>query len=213
MQTLHRKTFDHGTVLHQTPYPGIEHNSHSVEDLRKLTAQEGAEMLRQCIQRRTFVPPLQDVGWYQGKESATQPRPAPKITTEDRHIDWQTWSAAKILRRQQIIGPLWNTIDSPSQGQSRPKRIIWANGFKRVPQDVPHSLRPGCPVIAGVPSDIQQVLVPTCDRQVLAIKEIKIEGEVETKALTAMSRLGCITPLHEHNEGLSETHPSKLPLR
>jgi methionyl-tRNA formyltransferase len=109
LQTLHEKSFDHGTILAQTPKNGLAipfpyQCTH--KDLLEFITPKAAEMLVQGIKDRVFVPPLKDVGWYH----STNIHHATKITSQDRQIDWKSWPSLKVERYHRAIGRLWNNI-------------------------------------------------------------------------------------------------------
>lgn len=213
LQTLHPKNFDHGVILDQTSYPGFEHNSQNVDELKSITGQRGAEMLVQSIQKRTFVPPLRDVGWCNGNETAQSLRRAPKITTEDRHINWGSWSAAEILKRQQIIGPLWSIMEGSVGGQGHEKRIIWAQGFELAPENVHIFSRAGHPVIFAHHSKFPQIFIRTCDGITLTVNKIKIEGRRSSDAISSMVYAGMLTLPEDINKSSYQPTASISPLR
>src|SRR5204863_3216208 len=110
LQTLHPKKFDNGKILLQTPLPGLKIRKPtrcSVSDLFEMVSPEGANMLIQGIRERVFVPPLIDQGWYHGDVENVNFPLAPKVTPEDRHINWTSWDAETILRCQRVLGRLW----------------------------------------------------------------------------------------------------------
>ncbi|KAF2840836.1 putative methionyl-tRNA formyltransferase, partial [Patellaria atrata CBS 101060] len=110
VQTLHPKRFDHGVILAQTPYPGFDvtgSENFSAAELEANLAPIGGDMLVQTLRESLFVPPLQDLGWFQGDSSGVEFTHAPKITSGDKQVDWTTWSAEKILRYLRVLGSLW----------------------------------------------------------------------------------------------------------
>lgn len=192
LQTLHDKHFDHGTILKQTPPPGFEipnPESCTVSELLDLVSAKGARMLIDGIKSGVFVPPLEHAGWYraEGEQDLIH---AAKITTEDRHVDWENWTWAKINKRSRVLGPLWSTAttvpDVPG-GETRSfqqKRVILAS-MERVelPQGYdPSSLTPGLPFVEGTSpfekrQDGKGLYVFTRDGSLIRIKEMKVEGE------------------------------------
>ena len=112
LQTLHPKHFDQGAIVDQTPLPGIEIpkvDSIRLAELAALVAPLGAEMLRKNILSGSFAD-----GRAGGRAEVTGeyqkgPRHAPKITQEDRHIDWASWKVKDFLVRDRVIGRLWDT--------------------------------------------------------------------------------------------------------
>ena len=195
LQTLHRKHFDHGTILAQTSYPGFDHKATNVSQLEALVTPKAAEMLVLGIKDRIFVPPLLDVGWYEHTQQLVDLRHAPKITTEDRHIDWKNWTAEEILRRHQIIGPLWSFAQGSNEGKAHRKRIIWTTGFSKVHCDGTAFQSPGHPflkTIGATGQNLQILLLHTCDGYLLQVNEAKIEGGRVGRIAAASKRAGMV---------------------
>lgn len=180
MQTLHPEEFDRGQILAQSEYPGFKHSCDNVPDLEATVSPKAAEMLVQGLKDLVFVPPpRQDVGWYNTRGNNRPVRHAPKITPEDRHIDWATWPANRILRTHQIIGPLWNIAGAIKDGTPLPKRVIWSSGFTEAPafNILP---QPGHPIVVDPQSGAESVLIQTCDGHLLFVNDAKIEGGRDT---------------------------------
>lgn len=106
IQTLHPKQFDHGIILAQSPAPGIHiPRGMSAALLEEQLARTGAEMLVDVLKAHRFAPPIEDAGWY-----ATSNGPidhAPKITKQDRFVDFSTNSIDDILSIQRALGDAW----------------------------------------------------------------------------------------------------------
>ncbi|KAL9001146.1 MAG: hypothetical protein Q9169_000329 [Polycauliona sp. 2 TL-2023] len=207
LQTLHPTSFDQGRIVAQTPYPGIEHHARTVEELQCLTAPHGATMLVQSIRDGTFVPPIREVGWYNSARTSTDFTYASKIVPADRHLDWATWSADDILRRQRVIGPLWNTteIDNGTK-QKELKRIIWEKGFHLLEEECHIFPGVGHPIIVGLRGAAPTVYIRTCDGNVLVADSVKIEGEATTEAFYAARRNGLAPILKARNESTQIHH-------
>lgn len=170
-------------------------------------------MLVQCIQKRTFVPPLREVGWCNGNANTQSLRRAPKITTEDRHINWGTWSAAEILKKQQIIGPLWSVMETSARDHGQEKRIIWTQGFEQVPGNVNIFSRAGHPVVFAHHSGFPQLFIRTCDGITLAVNEIRIEGGRTSNAISSMAHAGMLTLPKDGNKSSCQPVATMSPLR
>ena len=192
LQTLHPTKFDHGTVLAQTPYPGIRHESTTVPELVALLAPMGAEMLVHGIRNGLFVPPLQDVALGRSGQEGDMLRPAPKIRSNDCHVLWHSWTAREIIRRHRVIGPLWNLVICKAAGNTRKKRIIWTNGFRPFTGELDAIPTVGRPILTGLHSKIQNIYIRTCDGQVLQADEVKVEGEGVSDFPHAAKRAGMI---------------------
>lgn len=190
LQTLHPKFFDKGTIIAQTPFPGFEHRSRTVPELFAAVAPKGAEMLIQAIRNNTFVSPPEDKAESHNDKDMVLARPAPKITPKDREIDWDSWTAAEILLRHRIIGPLWNTIDCGNGWKHEGKRVIWSKGFKQIERKLLTKFTPGHMIVMTSESGDEATYVRTCDDQILQIESIKIAGGEEQSPSCAARRAG-----------------------
>lgn len=109
IQTLHPKHFDQGRILAQTPAPGLSiPDGTRAVDLEQRLAATGAEMLVEVLKTGTFAPPLQDVGWYAGSSGPTDH--APKITKQDRFVDFRAKTMDDILAMHYALGDLWTLL-------------------------------------------------------------------------------------------------------
>ncbi|KAG5976486.1 hypothetical protein E4U55_007320 [Claviceps digitariae] len=113
LQTLDPKAFDHGTILAQTPSPGLPVPPDApLRAVVKDAAAHGAAMLVQGLRDGLHVPPYRDVGWKaahlqaQGKQTLQH---APKITKADGQID-PNWTAEQFVRRIRALGSVWTTV-------------------------------------------------------------------------------------------------------
>ena len=192
LQTLHPKHFDRGTILSQTPQPGYDipnGTNCTIPELLSLQAAKGAEILVQGIRERVFVPPL--IGLDQDPQHFAMSRAAPKITPEDRRIDWDIYTAGEIIRRHHVIGPLWNHISHQDEGSTSitsPKRIIWSSGFQRTNLSPDKDMQVGLLVANLDPSKVTSLYVKTCDQYILRIERAKTEGNREQDAVLAVPK-------------------------
>ena len=202
VQTLHPKRFDQGTVLLQTPYPGIECKGSNVKELSQMLAPEGASILIDCIKKQLYVnnpgfDRCEKPGDRGGFENA---RPAPKITPADRLLKWDSWIAAEIIRRQQVIGPLWSLVQLNGNIQ-RTKRLIWTMGFEEIFDGPVIDYPVGQPIIKTANSSTHDVFVRTCDNHLLKVNDITIEGGRRAQPLEAIVRAGMQHPNATVREG------------
>lgn len=186
MQTMHPDHFDRGQILRQTPSPGIAHYCQTVDQLTSLLGPIGAEMLLDTIKHQAF-----DLSM--GKSltgfalDTTQARAAPKITRADSRINWLSWNAGEILRKQRVIGPLWNFVN---EGSCRERRAIWASGFTQIANPPQNSIDiPGVPYLVDQHNDKQELRIQTCDNQSLQVGTMKLDGEGERPAVAALRSL------------------------
>ena len=186
MQTLHPYHFDQGRILAQTPEPGFKHGCKSVEQLSQYLGERGADLLVNCIQNQVFsqgppdssLPQADEVEKIRLSNKSRGARPAPKITSEDRLVDWSSMTAEQILRRHRVIGPLWSFLGSKDFQESTPKRVIWTRGFSHTTDVAAEKFEVARPtIVSQMGSEQQKVYVRTCDDQVLQIHEITIEGQ------------------------------------
>ncbi|KAH8701470.1 formyl transferase [Phaeosphaeriaceae sp. PMI808] len=109
VQTLHSEHYDHGVVLAQSHEPGLRISLEmSVAALTDQLAVQGARMLVDTLRAGRFMPPCNDMGWH-----ARSKRPvghAPKITKQDRFVDFGVKSIKDILAMQRALGDLWSTL-------------------------------------------------------------------------------------------------------
>lgn len=188
VQTLHPKHFDKGTILAQTPYPGFEHGCSTVPELLTLTSTKGAEMLVQAIIKRLYLQSTNSLGNVKDDRVTATARAAPKVTSQDKFIDWNTWTAEAIIRRHLVIGPLWSLV----KNAETVRRLVWTTGFEEV--TVNTDLPVGRLVVFGNEDriDEQVAYVRTCDDRVLKVNRIKIEGGVENPPLRGAKKAGMI---------------------
>ena len=196
LQSLHPTRFDHGRILAQTlPFrfdtPFSE--SCTVADLMKLVAPKGAQLLLDGIRKCLFVPDADSLSAVGDEQDTRSLRRAPKITPEDRHIDWNTWSANEIIRRHRVIGPLWNTATSHSDGKVTDKRIIWVSGFSKSSAPSALSLDTGLPFIEQS-QDMNGLglKVKTSDGALLRSDTAKVEGGGTQDACHVVRRAGML---------------------
>lgn len=190
LQTLHPSEFDHGIILAQTT--PLRHGAETVPDLEQCLAPKGAELLLQGIRDRIFMNNPRDLDHQKAAFDEGTLQLAPKISPADRRIDWQSWTAENILRRQRVIGPLWNHFCRINGESPRQTRLIWSSGFRQDPA-FPESIKSqvpsaGRPVVVGLHYPYQQVYVKTCDGHMLQIEDVKLEGERSRTTLKAAQR-------------------------
>lgn len=159
-------------------------------ELLEQVAPAGADMLLTSIKNRLYLvdnnihEEVRDV-----QEAAVVARPAPKITSNDRFINWETWTADEIMRRHRVIGPLWSSARFNDEEKVE-RRIIWSTGFDQTSTTSTVHVPVGQPVVIGTESSAQNVYIRTCDDRMLAIGEIKIEGGEQAKPIQAAKKAG-----------------------
>ena len=191
VQTLHPEHFDQGIILAQTPYPGFKHGCSTVPELLTLMSSKGAEMLVQSINSRLYLQSAKSQRNLRDYRISAMSRAAPKITSQDRFIDWNTWTAEVIIRRHLAIGPLWSFV----RNAQIVRRLIWTTGFMILDEvTISTDLPVGRLVVSGYRDcgDEQVAYVRTCDDRILKVDRIKIEGGVETQPLRAARKADMI---------------------
>lgn len=209
VQTLHPEHFDQGTILAQTPYPGFEHGCSTVPELLTLTSSKGAEMLVHCINNRLYLQSAKSPNRPQDDRITATARAAPKITSQDKFIDWNTWTGEVIIRRHLAIGPLWSFV----KNARNVRRLIWTTGFT-ISEEVAigTDLPVGQLVIFGNENcaDEHVAYVRTCDDRVLKVDTIKIGGGVELPPLRAAKKADMIDHgIHCQNDSMTRILLSK----
>ncbi|EEH43410.1 methionyl-tRNA formyltransferase [Paracoccidioides brasiliensis Pb18] len=200
LQTLDAKKFDHGIILDQTPPPGFsipDPDTCDVPRLLNLVSEKGAQMLVEGIRNRVFVPPLKGVGWLKPVEGVSL-RYAGKITSEDRHINWKSWTADEISRCQRVLGLLWNNavVRVAPGGNHEHKRVIFTK--MEVVDSIPGSpcstqIDPGLVFAVSDPETEtdgldQSLYVTTSDKKIFRIHEIKVQGQSSAPAYRAAKK-------------------------
>lgn len=138
LQSLDTEKFDHGKILAQEGF-SIPYSSRcTYPQLLDLVTPKAAEILVKGLRKRAFVPGYasNDIPEYLTRKQNSI-RHAPKITTEDRRIDFATMSSEEIERKDRVLGRVWfNILPSPVV-----KKIAWfavrrvgqsSEGFKRL---------------------------------------------------------------------------------
>ncbi|KAF2025453.1 methionyl-tRNA formyltransferase [Setomelanomma holmii] len=106
VQTLHPEHFDQGTILAQAPAPGIQINRNTIiAALQDQLAQAGAQMLVDVLKHKKYISPHEDVGWYANSSEPIDH--APKITKQDRFVDFDTKTMDDIQAMHLALGDLW----------------------------------------------------------------------------------------------------------
>ncbi|KAL7936944.1 formyl transferase [Trichoderma chlorosporum] len=108
LQTLDPKAFDHGTVLAQTPSPGLPIPANAtLQNLTEALAKVGAEMLVQGLRDGLHVPPYTDVGWMGEQLKDKELVHAPKVGKGESQINWAEWTPSRFERFVNIFSTVW----------------------------------------------------------------------------------------------------------
>ncbi|KAK6432850.1 Methionyl-tRNA formyltransferase, partial [Oleoguttula sp. CCFEE 5521] len=205
LQTMHPTTFDAGVVLAQTPPPSMPIAADAtVAGLVDLLGHAGADMLTAAIVDQTYASPYQAIASTDTAETALQH--APKITPEDRRIDWSTRSSETILHRDRVLGRLWDTTTVPglhaatdysalSSPGTKARRITFTGPWSRCASPVKQTepLQPGQPILltdsASEATGGANIGISCADGQVLAPQSATIEGRRAHQGLPMLRKL------------------------
>ncbi|KAI7088187.1 Formyltransferase [Hortaea werneckii] len=183
LQTMHPTRFDHGMILDQEEAPVPPQST--PEDLVDMLGPLGARMLAKGVESGIFVPPLTD---FANSGSPTiEPSHAPKITPEDRHIDWKSWTAEMVQTRDRVLGRLWDSTTFASCMDDSPTATA-----KRINYIGPWTIFPAAPPRDIVPQPGLPVLLPgqkatsfgiwSADAQLMVPQGVTIDGEPKAGA-------------------------------
>ncbi|KAJ6784287.1 hypothetical protein PWT90_06417 [Aphanocladium album] len=127
LQTLDPNAFDHGTILAQTPAPGVTMPAkQSFKDLKQFLAIGGARMLVQGLRDGVHVPPHKNAGWAPGPAEGEELVHAPKTTKADLEIDWKAWTVDGVLRRIKVFGAAWSRgVVDAGKDKGALKRVLF----------------------------------------------------------------------------------------
>ncbi|KAK1993880.1 formyl transferase [Colletotrichum falcatum] len=202
LQTLHHKAFDHGTVLCQTPLPGIPvPEDCTTQRLHDVVTPLAAETLVEGLRKGLHVPPLRDAGWQPNAGERGQLRHAPKVTNHDRQVNWPEWTADDVVLRQRVLGPVW--CSAYHHGSRKIMRLKFgdAEAVER-PDRVRRYYRRCSLRKAG---ELAAEDVPEEDRDVELVSWVwQPEGKARDRASWVVHR----TPFFEHEDGKSILVPS-----
>lgn len=186
LQTLHPTKFDRGQILAQTPFPGIPVPEDSTpSSLVQLLAPIGAELLVQGLRNRIFAPPVTPIPSLTPSqiEELTNGKglaKAPKMTTEDKKINWKSIKGSELQTRLRVHGSLWDDVTYKNITKSREsKRIVWTKLDLIKPSTTPPLLRGTPPgyVSMGYASDGScRPTMLTADGECFVAIEFHIEG-------------------------------------
>lgn len=198
LQTMHPTQFDRGMILAQTSPPGILVPEDCTSDqLLNIVGPLSAQILCHGIEEGLFVPPLKDI--RAGVSEAHQLDHAPKITSEDRHIDWNTWTADEIILRDRVLGRLWDNDIYQRRSNPLSKRVTFHGPWTKASKDTTesytsHSATPGQPIsVSAENSKVVKLGIRTCDQQVVVPSAATIDGEKKGTGLVALiNHLGSV---------------------
>lgn len=124
LQTMHPTKFDQGQILSQTPFPGMPIGQDlTPEELLRKVGPLAATMLCEGIEAALFAPP---VNALPPSPQITPIEHAPKVTPEDRRIEWSKWSRSEFGLRGRVLDDLWD-MQSFSKCTHGNKEYVFSN--------------------------------------------------------------------------------------
>lgn len=186
---MHPTKFDHGMILDQTSTSGIPISENATpEELLKQLTPLGAEMLRKALEEGSFMSPRP---LAQASNTSDGHILASKITPEDRHIDWTTWTADRIVRYDRVIGRLWDTTTYQRcfLPHEKPgvKRITFYGPWERVSKSEDSKLEPGEPALCiSADSKLKRFGVCAADGEMVLPRSATVEGAAKGKGLQSL---------------------------
>ena len=206
VQTLHPKHFDRGNIVAQTSFPGIKHDCNTVPQLLRTLAKEGADLLIECVKNGAFLVQHSSATTLTREEKYPIHR-APKISPNDRHIDWTTWTAHEILLKDRVIGPLWSLLRLDRHQQKQSHRIVWSSGFTETSVVPMEELQCGQPFVGGLEAQHEAIYIQTCDNKVLRIQGATLDGGKKNDLLHSLERLNLFSEGSNSTPTASEPSP------
>ncbi|KAJ4313973.1 Methionyl-tRNA formyltransferase [Fusarium piperis] len=197
LQTLDDKAFDHGTVLAQTPRPGIPiPPGCTVQELTSLLAPIGAQLLVQGLRDGVHIPPHQSEDWKAEDLGDEKLVHAPKVTKADGRVNWGEWTADEFARRVRVLGSVWtHAVNKKDQR----KRLIIQDAEVASPEDVAiYGAQVSFPLKPemGLDGPKHEALISNqCDGssiiqipngELIRVKKIKEEGKPERDSMVVL---------------------------
>lgn len=203
IQTMHPTRFDHGLVLDQVSIPLT--NEYTASTLTTQLGMLGESLLFKALKERSFIDPKPTVDSNVDESSVEH---APKITPEDRHIDWSSWSAEKIERYGRALGKLWDDTSVarcsiPKSGIADSSRVTWEGPWtiyqgeetSRFMDERPSE--PGTISASTRKGDKERIGVWTVDGKVVVPSAATVAGYKEGKGLETLA--GKLAQLKNHS--------------
>ncbi|QPH05188.1 hypothetical protein C2857_002821 [Epichloe festucae Fl1] len=203
LQTLDDEAFDHGTILAQTPSPGMPIPADaSFQGIMHDAATKGAAMLVQGLRDGLHVPPHRDVGWKAAHLEGRKLQHAPKITKADGRIEPE-WTAEQFARRIRVLGSVWTNAVNEKGVQ---KRVILLDAEPVMDEAVPERCEEATLVCEYEASDQRRrepvrherrvitdddgsCLIHVCGRTWIRVTKVKVDGKPQQMAAMGLKSL------------------------
>ncbi|TQV93976.1 formyl transferase [Cordyceps javanica] len=211
LQTLDPKSFDHGTILAQTPAPGVPiQREQPFDELKHDLAVRGAAMLVQGLRDGVHVPPHESAGWApparRPAEGLQELVHAPKTTKADTEVDWTAWRADDWTRRLNVFGAVWMRgvvagAAGRDAGAAATKRVLFTKGSAVSAEAVAQIHKEQLIRVMAARTDASKDVRVKVDASSgvcyfedgqgawIGVEKAKMEGEGEKLAVTALRTL------------------------
>ncbi|KAI9889946.1 MAG: Methionyl-tRNA formyltransferase [Vezdaea aestivalis] len=205
LQTLDENRFDNGKIILQYTDINIPYrHTMAPKHLGNVLAPFGAKILTEGILHGDFVPPIEVAP---PSIHGLRARKAPKITKEDRRIDWRLWTRENILVRARALGALWNEVRLED---GRVHRLIFSDIAEASSAGTPQL--PVGTLFIWEYDHLQRLLVWTMDNCLLQISNIKLSGTDFVPARTVAKRLNLLEPYDIDGSGVPVLLKATAPL-
>jgi methionyl-tRNA formyltransferase len=197
---LHPTKFDHGQIIAQTTLPGIPIPKGSTPaTLLPMLAAEGANMLKNVIEARAYLPPVQtttlsekDIMQITNKTGIAK---APRFQKSNMLINWTQMSAVDIVLQHRVFGRLWDEkIYQTLAASDQPTRIIFeelkdvSKEFKSI-SAITGELEIGLPwAITSHAGDLR-LLIPTAGNGMLEVLSCTIASKKTGRGKSELLKL------------------------
>lgn len=211
LQTLSPKSFDRGTILAQTPAPGIPlDQTQPFPALKRDLAARGATMLVEGLRAGLHVPPHDDAGWWaaahaqdgdnNNHEAALEY--APKTSKADLEVDWKAWTADDLMRHMNVFNTVWTraVVQGAGKRAGAVRRVLFtrarvasaeeAAGFKREQLAVfVNSSDRRYEMLVKLDGATDNCYFPLADGTWICVSNAKMEGTNGRGAMSALRKI------------------------
>ncbi|KKA27953.1 hypothetical protein TD95_001194 [Thielaviopsis punctulata] len=192
LQTLHETSFDRGTILAQTPFPGLPVPENcTLAELYDIVTAPAAAMLVDGLRAGVHVSPHRHVGWTPPADYTV--REARRLGKTDGCVDWARWTAEQVERRVRVLGTVWTVLRNDKAQKLR----VQLTQVENVEEDVVVPIEGKRVVIVGEGGAENSVVVRggTIDGGIvlemsagglLKVQKVKVEGKTEGVAANSL---------------------------
>ncbi|OAA37947.1 methionyl-tRNA transformylase [Beauveria brongniartii RCEF 3172] len=208
LQTLSPKAFDHGTILAQTPAPGIPLDlNQTFAALKRDLAARGATMLVEGLRAGLHVPPHDDAGWWAATQDGGDNNKAalvhaPKTSKEDQEVDWKTWTADDLMRHMNVFHTVWTrgVLQGTGKRAGALRRILFTRAKAASPDEAAGFTREQLATVVNSSGVRYEMLVkvdgatgncyfPLANGTWICVTVAKMEGTNGREAMSALRKI------------------------